>query len=201
MILSVSKVGLRVRALWQAMLPLQPQVFLAAIAMFWKWILTVFVGILALFLTIYPRVTVVDGAPINTDNALTSQFFVTNNSILPLHNLAVGIGLCRIIVSMANGGTVNIAAENKEDACRTYDRVSLTAAAWRRKRFRVDERFAVSPADMLPGVDRDRVFYADIGIQVSYRWWFIPWRFSRIFRFQTRIGPDDKPHWYPVPLQ
>jgi hypothetical protein len=140
-------------------------------------------------LVLYPRVTVEVTSPEVPGSVLTSEFTIQNTGFITLEDLQAGLNLCRI----------NINSLPTNFGCDYANQPTMIWTPWRRSFLLRDERFTINLADAIH-TSPSSVKYADIGILVEYKPWFMPFRMSRIYRFQTRYGSDDILRWYSMPL-
>jgi hypothetical protein len=157
------------------------------------------IGGAAAVLTFLSRPSVSVSDPVDPDNAFSSAFTVTNGNFVPLKDVSVGIALGKI-------------QWTKEGSLTGADSLSgnpafLTDTLWEHHDLGMDEKFTISPSqffntkDGWSGPNGVAFESADIAIMVKYKPWFIPYRQSKVFRFQSHRQTNGKIYWYSIPLK
>jgi hypothetical protein len=74
----------------------------------------------------------------------------------------------------------------------------LVPEAWTNHSLDMDDEYTISLFDALH-MYGDR--QGSIQIVVRYHAWFLPWTFTRRFRFETRRQSNGKLYWYSLPAK
>ena len=140
-------------------------------------------GFLTAYLSLIPKVTVVQSDPLNWADPFTTQFVISNDGPLGINRFEAKCGIT--YVKYKNGAVVKGGG-------------SIVSADMFKPRLEVGEKGTVScPLTQLFGGD---IAGADISIRVTFRpdfTWAYP---SRSYRFVTMTDSSGRLHWYPEPL-
>lgn len=163
------------------------------------------VGGLAAVLTFLPRVTVDFVDTEETSDTISSHFTITNTNFIPLEDLSVSIGLCRIQVSFKDfkGGDqpVDLITNGQNDIC-DYSNISfLTVNTWLRHRLRMDERYTIDFSEYFKTYKMPlKLLSGDSAIVLEFKLWIWPWPQKRYFRFVTETPKAGRVRWIAKPL-
>jgi hypothetical protein len=163
------------------------------------------VGGLAAIATFLPRVTVDFVDTDETSDTISSHFTFTNTNFIPLEELSVSIGLCRIQVSFKDfkGGDqpMNLVTNGQGDVC-DYSKISfLTVNTWLRHRLVMDERYTIDFSEYFKTYSMPlKLLSGDIALVVEFKPWI--WRRfqKRYFRFVTETQKSGRVRWIAKPL-
>ena len=138
---------------------------------------------------VLPRPTVIPSDPVDPSNPLSASFTIINNSFIPLRHVTTLIGIGRVF-----SPDVKEFPPRSEDYLPDF-RTRLTREAWTNHSLDIDERFTVTPEDVIHGPSGA----ADIAVVVIYRPWFIHWDREKLFRFKTYRQTNGNLYWYSFP--
>ena len=144
-----------------------------------------------------PRVTVDPPAPYDPANPTPVIFTIANTNIVPLRDVAPGIGICFI----RGKNSVNMISEDKN--CGNGPAKSiLLFEPWHLKWLDVDEKHQLPIEEALKVGPREQIEDANITIVIAYTPWRMPsfWRNTKQFRFVTKKLSDGRIYWTPVPI-
>jgi hypothetical protein len=141
---------------------------------------------------IHPDVSVTPLIAIDASRPLSMQFLVTNNGYLTMHDISYACAIEKIkgrITIGSYGGPPGLNESSPRLVAPQYklgkslppnqsDSVGIDFAMFRR----------AEPIEM-----------ADIGIIISFRLGFIPFRQERLYHFVTQKCSDGKLYWFPKP--
>jgi hypothetical protein len=171
------------------------QIFFGAI----PYVATVVGGLSALFFFL-PRVNVETAGPYDESNPSVS-FTITNNNIVPLHNVQPIISPCVLIISnIRNRGFVS-----DDPNCDKHSfGGGLAFAPWHVTWLDPDEKYQIFLEDALrsqaTGDRTELITSANVILYVEYSPWLMPWRSTAAFRFITHAHSDGKIYWVPTPV-
>jgi hypothetical protein len=159
------------------------------------------IGIIIALISFYPRISVTPSDIIDSSYPLSSSFTITNNNIVPIHNLNIKMGLAKIVYGHAKSQSYD--EYNKEfDIPRNVGfGTTFTNPKWLNHRLSMDERLTISIEDQFKNIDKMPEIGAVIEIEVNFHPWFIPIKLEKFFRFATRKQPDDHIYWYSLPIE
>ena len=161
---------------------------------FWK--LVVVISIVAgVFSFFYPRVVVEADQSDLSDNPFSVSFIVTNNSFVPLENVNVAIGICRIRATIQFGiydsRDPNYYCEDKP-----HDTL-LMPKDWTGHKLESDGKYTIHLLDLLDKAFKNSMDIltqsfkgADISVVTSFQPWILPYRITKEYRFTA--APDSK---------
>ena len=139
-------------------------------------------GFLIALLTIFPRISVSNDAPLDADDAFATPFVVSNDGYLPLYSVL-------FLVS-----TRDVRFTDGRAIIGTPDYKSRwTAPDWELPSLYPTKRHDVYAGRVI--VSHGTLQSADIGIIVQYRPAFWPFRREILCRFKTQQGYDGRLHW------
>jgi len=122
-----------------------------------------------------------NGSPIDTGDPFSAPFHVVNDGILPLFH--VRFFMTDISVKDPSGGGTTIVGQ-------------ASMPDWQSSVFRPNDGFDLYPDQV---ISTRFLASANISIVVRYRPFGFLYEKQRIFRFITRIGPDNRLHWMQRP--
>jgi hypothetical protein len=152
----------------------------------------VILGAAASAVAFLPRVAVEVSSDAG-DDPWSSPFIITNTNIVPLEDLGIYMGLCRVVEKGPRGP---FTWKGEEDQCGTSNLSRLYHEIWLHHRLAMDEKYSVTLQDAFP-LPKESFGQADISIVVSFDPWIIPVRQQKEFRFVTRKTSDGKYRWFP----
>jgi hypothetical protein len=142
----------------------------------------------------WPRVGVVAGIPVDSQNALSASFEIMNSGFAPLTKVDVSMGL--IFMKFENGMTWKVDPRSTTDP-------KLGTPSWSARYFAPDDHFTISLVEVAGGMflDYGPIKQGDIYIIVSYQPWGLPFHYEKKFRFTTFKQLDGKFYWYSRPTE
>ena len=145
-------------------------------------ILLASLGFVTGYLSLIPRLSVVQDHPLDENNPFSTPFIVSNDGPLGINDLQFSCVLFNVR-NTVGGGVSNVE----------------TSMALGGKRMEPGERATV-PCDTMPLVPTGILASADVAVKISFRPDFTWWRKLRAFRFVTYHASDGHLYWYPQPL-
>lgn len=161
-------------------------------------------GGLSVFPLFCTRISVASSDPVDASNPYSASFKITNNSIFPLRQLNVGVGIGRLVLAGAHPPE-DTRDDNQKKSTQsskpTFDTI-LTYYKWEDRYLDMDETFTITPDDTIKMRQLIGVKYqeADLAIVISYKPWFSFIQYKKKFRFKTHEQTDGKLYWYSEPL-
>jgi hypothetical protein len=143
--------------------------------------LTVLAFLIAL-LTLFPRVTVSNEAPIDPDDAFSTPFVVSNDGYLPLYSLQFSVAMGD--VKYQNGSRLVGPPDFG---------FHLTTPEWKIASLYPAKKFTVYAGRVLGA--HGNLKSADIAIVVDYRPMLWPFRRESVYVLKTGMGYDGRLHW------
>lgn len=136
----------------------------------------------------WPRLTVtLDNT--NPTNLFSSRILVVNQTpMVPLHVETVAVGLCQAVTE-GELDSFHSCAEGRFFAITTPEMENFWLESDASAGYPLNKIINLGPGAQLTG--------ADIAIQVTYRWWVIPWPLHKAFRYVTRWNGVHQLEWYP----
>src|SRR5271166_5648866 len=133
-------------------------------------------GLLIGLTSFLPRPSLIVGDPVDPSNPFSSMFTVTNDGIIPLNDVFVGVHPEFIDV----GGSQMLGSKRKPgDMDTTF---TLTRPEWQHQHLSMDDKFTITLGEMFGpnggfdfGAGVSNLRSADISIIVRYHPWFIPY--------------------------
>jgi hypothetical protein len=163
------------------------------------------VGGLAAVVTFLPRVTIDFVDTEDTSDTISSHFTIIDTNFIPLEDLNVSIGLCRLQVSFKsfNGDDqpVNLVTNGQKDVC-DYSKISfLTVNTWLKHRLEMDERYTIDLSEYFKTYAMPlKLMSGDIAMVVDFKPWIWPRSQKRYFRFVTEMQKSGRVRWIAKPL-
>ena len=159
--------------------------------------LTAILGAIGAVISFLPSIKVEVMFPGETKDAYSAVFFITNENLVPINDVEIGVILCVVLPDMI-GPPLEGPKCGYRDASK---RIEVSEPNWQGLTIGKGEKFTVSLGDFLYVRGGGGIRYADIAVAVHYNPWFLPFRREAIFRFVTRTLPDGKTYWFPSPVQ
>jgi hypothetical protein len=150
------------------------------------------VGFLSALVTFLPRLTVEPAGQIDPSSPYPISFTIANIGIVPLSEVQPALGVCDIIYGEP---------KNLPERCVKIG-TFLMFDPWAVKVLAADERYTIQLDEALN--IKAKFGAADIAIKIGYYPWKLtswPFRITREFRFQTRLGDEGKLSWKARPLE
>ena len=145
-------------------------------------LLATILGLVTGYLSLIPRISVVQNQPLNVSDPFSTPFILSNDGPLGVNELEFS---CLVFkVDQTGGGGV------------TGAETSMGLAA---KRMEPGER-ATIPCSLLPFALTSPLKSGDVAVRIIFRPDFVFWRKSRAFRFITFHASDGHLYWYPQPI-
>lgn len=133
-------------------------------------------------LALLPRVVVSSpSVPFDPNNVFSISFDISNVNFIPLHDVAVAVGL---------GQTGNKASKPDPNLIPSF-KSQISRFEWLHHDLGMDERFTINLTEFIRG----EAAYADIAIVVSYKPWLLPVRRQKLFRFVTYKETNGESRW------
>jgi hypothetical protein len=148
------------------------------------------VGGFAAILTFLPRISISPSDPPDLQDIFSASFTITNTNFIPLRDVSASVAAGNILLG---DSPPNVKTRSNEFNLR------LQIPDWTNHNLDIDEKFAITPQDVINFPKSPSSIYADIGIVVTYKPWFLPFHREKIFRFVTH-RQNDHLYWYSAPV-
>lgn len=162
------------------------------------------IGGVAAACTFLPRVAV---QSVDTEDAprISYYFTVSNNNFVPLEDLNVAIGLCRIRTVFKDfkgqDEPITIAGNENGDRCDYSKAIFLTTAQWLKHHLSADESFTFNISDYFNSIKLPlKVADGEMVIALSFKPWIWPFAQQKYFRFVADRQPSGHARWVARPL-
>ena len=143
---------------------------------------------------VVPRPTVIQGEPVDPKSPFSVPFTITNTGFIPLKHVSAYV----VFRDLATEPAVftaryhpNYGGPEKE----TY----LFRPEWKDHALSMDERFTITPADLINCCGDVPLAGAQFGVAVEYHPWVWPFTRTKIFAFVTHKQSDGQISWYSIP--
>ena len=141
-----------------------------------------------------PRPVVIQGDPVDPSNPFSASFTITNTNFIQLNNVTAYV----VFREMANEPAVfkpiyhpHMGGPESE----TY----LFRPEWKGHTLGMDERFTITPADLITCCGSSPSAGAEFGVAVEYSTWIYPFTRRKIFAFATHKQSNGQLYWYSIP--
>lgn len=170
---------------------------------------SVLIGIAAGALFFLPRVTVDPSGPYDPLKPSPITFTISNVNIVPLRNVAIGIGVCYIISPGDNWIELRgeeVGRGRPPIECNGPVGAIFTIPIWHVRWLNSDEKFQIALEDFMKAqpASPKQIEKANMTISIKYEPWRIPlperWKPQRQFRFVTKKLSNGTIFWVPTPL-
>ena len=146
------------------------------------------IGVVGTLVAFWPRPVVSASDPVDLDNPFSASFTITNNNVVPLHNLDVSVALGNIKTAK------NIILQGSDKQFRSL----LRRPEWTHQQLDMDEKFSITIADLF-NVRTNPVIEAKIRIHVSYNPWLLHFiKRQKSFGFELKRQTNNKLYWYSI---
>jgi hypothetical protein len=142
-----------------------------------------------------PRPTVTQGDPVDSANAFSAPFTVTNTSVIPLEHVDIGL-----VIGQFTTAPAKIDPSWKVDWTNPDKRTTFFKPEWKNRYLGMDDKFTVTPDDVFRINGEARLGGGEIAIVVQYEPWFIPWKREKVSRFNAHQQSNGLWYWYAAPL-
>jgi len=150
------------------------------------------IGALVVFV---PRPTVIPTDPVDPTNSMSASFTIANAGLIPLNHVTAWIALGTVTANKSTGGFVVLKGAPKWQT-------KITVPDWKDHSLHMDERFTISPEDLLGQLTSVKGWYdAEIAVDVEYQPWFLPIKREKLFGLRTHRQTDGKLYWYSFPVR
>ena len=140
-------------------------------------------GLASSYLSLLPRITVVEGVPLNSADPFSTPFVVSNDGPLGVSSFDFD---CIVENLTAKGGN-------------NVQETHVTGPKLRTSRMEVGER-AMAFCPLNSAIEVGPIQSASIKMSASFRPDWVFWRDTRRFRFATIADPNGTLRWMPVPI-
>lgn len=147
-------------------------------------------GVIMAALALLPRVSVVPSDPVDPSNPFSASFTITNNNFIPLGEVSAWLGTGQVVTQ----------PKKPSPGWIPNWQTRISKSEWKNHKLTMDERFTVTPADVVGLGPSASLEYADIAIIVVYRPWILPLHREKVFRFDTRRQTNGLLYWYSKPV-
>ena len=147
----------------------------------------------SIFSYLHPNVSVSPLIALNPARPLSMQFLITNNGYLEMHNIKYACGIEKIkgrVTFGSYGGPPGINESSPKFVAPEYE---------------LEKSLSHNQSDTM-SIDfnlfkmAEPIEMADIGIFVSFRLGFLPYRRELVYHFVTQKLSDGKLFWFPKPI-
>jgi len=162
----------------------------------WQYVMVFAAGLatmLGILSYIHPNISVTPLMALDSSRPLSMQFLVTNNGYLTMRDVEYACGIEKIEGILTIGSYGGPPGLNKHSPRFVASQYKLG------KSLGPNESDSVS-IDFDIFRKAEPIKMADIGIIVSFRLGFSPWRQERIYHFITQKCTDGRLYWFPKPL-
>jgi hypothetical protein len=144
---------------------------------------------------VIPRPVVFQTAdPVDSKNPFSVPFTITNTGFIPLTHVTAYVVLRDFATEPAVFTPIyhpNYGGPDRE----TY----MFRPEWKDHALSMDERFTITPADLINCCGDVQLAGAQFGVAIEYHPWIWPFTRTKIFAFVTRKQSNGQLSWYSIP--
>jgi hypothetical protein len=123
-------------------------------------------GVVVGLLAILPRVSVTPSDPVDPNNTFSASFVIANGTYVPLRN---------VTATLAIGQLQGLGKGPVDPNFHPNYTSRLGFPTWSNHMLAMDDKFTITPDDVIHAVSGSGVGDAEIAIVVSYQPWILPW--------------------------
>jgi hypothetical protein len=151
------------------------------------------VGLLLALIIFWPRPTVDLVQPTDPQNPYSASFTITNSTfVAPLDDVTIGVGICQSVTEPSQF--------DYGHHCDTDNLTMFTEKEWSDQHLSADQKLGVSFGQVIQLAGGAKLSGGDLAAIVKYHWWFVPYEFTKTFRFVTKKQADGTLHWFSRPV-
>lgn len=162
----------------------------------WRYVVAFTTGLATMFSIlsyVHPNIVVTPLAPIDPARIFSTQFVVSNNGYLTIHDIKYECAIEKIEGQVTFGSYGGLSGINEISP-------RLSALEHDLKSSLGPNHSDTVSFDFRLFTKAEPIRSADVGIVVSFRVGFIPLRQEHIYHFVTQRSSDGRLHWVPKPL-